>query len=163
MQISNVLSSFTDAAKMGGKKAETAADSILKILKPGDAASQSTAASRTAMNDILKRYDVTDISPEDFSKMLAKLHDAGAITDDEFKELSTIRTDLESRGVPSDQSVNLVQLYGDQLKKAQREMGDKPDPALLEKLAPAMHKLDWLQKFALIHSNPDAAGIDMAA
>jgi hypothetical protein len=56
-----------------------------------------------------------------------------------------------------------VQLYGDQLKKAQRQMGDKPDPALLEKLAPAMQKLDWLQKFALIHENPDAAGIDMAA
>jgi len=26
-----------------------------------------------------------------------------------------------------------------------------------------MRKLDWLQKFALLHSNPDAAGIDMAA
>jgi hypothetical protein len=163
MQISNVLSSFTDAAKLGGKKAETAAGSLLKILKPSDAAVQPSAASRAAMNDILKKYDVTNITPEDFSKMITKLHDANAISDQEFQELSSIRTDLESQGVASDQTVNLVQLYGDQLRKVQQQMGDKPDVASQQKLAPAMRKLDWLQKFALIHSNPDAAGIDMAA
>ena len=163
MQISNVLSGFTDAAKLGGKKAEAAAGSLVKILKPSDAAAQPSAASRAAMNDILKKYDVTDITPEDFSKMITKLHDANAISDQDFQELSTIRTDLESQGVAADQAVNLVQLYGDQLRKVQQQLGDKPDAASQQKLAPAMRKLDWLQKFALIHSNPDAAGIDMAA
>jgi hypothetical protein len=163
MQISNVLSGFTDAAKLGAKKAETAAGSLLKVLKPNDAAAQPSATSRAAMNDILKKYDVTDITPEDFSKMITKLHDASAISDQEFQELSSIRTDLESQGVASDQTVNLVQLYGDQLKKVQQQMGDKMDAASQEKLAPAMRKLDWLQKFALLHSNPDAAGVDLAA
>jgi hypothetical protein len=115
------------------------------------------------MNDILRKYDVTNITPEDFSKMIAKLHDANAISDQEFQELSTIRADLESQSVASDQSVNLVQLYADQLKKLQQQLGDKPDAASQQKLAPAMHKLDWLQKFALLHANPDAAGIDLAA
>jgi hypothetical protein len=163
MQISNVLSNFTDATKLGGKKSDPGAESLLKILKPSDAASQPSAASRAAMNDILKKYDVTNITPEDFSKMLTKLHEAGAISDQDFQELSSIRTDLESQGIASDQSVNLVERYGDQLRKAQQQAGDTPDPASQQKLAPAMRKLDWLQKFALIHSNPDAAGIDMAA
>ncbi len=163
MQISNVLSSFTDAAKSGVKKAETAAGSLVKTSKPGDAAAQPSNASREAMNDILKTYDVTDITPEDFSKMLMKLHDAGAISDQEFQELSSIRTELESQGVAADQTVNLVQLYSDQLRKVQQQMGDQPDAASQQKLAPATRKLDWLQKFALIHSNPEAAGIDLAA
>lgn len=163
MQISNVLGSVTDAAKWSGKKSDSATDSLLKILKPSDASAQPSAASRTAMNDILKQYDVTNITPEDFSKMITKLHDASAISDQDFQELSSIRTDLESQGVKSDQTVNLVELYGDQLKKLQQQMGDSPDAASQQKLAPATRKLDWLQKFALLHANPDAAGIDMAA
>jgi hypothetical protein len=163
MQISNVLSGFTDAAKLGGKKAEAAAGALLKTLKPNDATEANSAASRAAMNDILRKYDVTSITPEEFSKMLTKLHDANAISDQEFQELSSIRTDLESQGVSSDQSVNLVELYGDRLKKIQQQNGDTPDAARQQTLAPAMRKLDWLQKFALLHANPDAAGIDMAA
>lgn len=163
MQISNVLSSFTDAAKAGVKKAETAAGSLLKGSKAGDTAASSSSAARAAMTDILKRYDVTDITPEDFTRMITKLHDAGSISDQEFQELSSIRTELESQGVASDQTVNLVQLYGDQVHKAQQAAGDRLDAASQQKLAPATRKLDWLQKFALIHSNPDAAGVDLAA
>jgi hypothetical protein len=166
MQISNVLGSVTDAAKWTGKKAESAGESILKILKPSDASAQPSAASRAAMNDILKRYDVTSITPEDFSKMINQLHDAAALSDQDFQELSAIRTELEGQGVTSDQTVNLVQLYGDQLRKIQQQLGDKLgalDAASQQKLAPALRKLDWLQKFALLHANPEAAAIDMAA
>jgi hypothetical protein len=163
MQISNVLSGFTDAAKLGAKKAETGAASLLKILKPGDSSTISSSASRAAMNEILKKYDVTDITPEDFTKMIAQLHDANAISDQEFQNLSSIRTDLESQGVKCDQSVNLVELYGDNLRKAEEEAGDKPNAAGQQKLATMTRKLDWLQKFALIHSNPEATSIDMAA
>ena len=163
MQISNVLSGFTDAAKLGAKKAETAAGSLVKAIKPGEVAAQPSAASKTAMNDILRQYNVADITPEDFTKMITKLHDANAISDQEFQELSSIRTELESQGVAADQSVNLVELYGDQVKKLQQQAGDSTDPASQQKLAPAQRKLDWLQKFALIHSNPEAAGIDLAA
>jgi hypothetical protein len=163
MQISNVLSSYTDAAKFGGKKADSGAESLLKILKPGDASSQPSSASRAAMNDIMKQYDVTDITPENFTKMITKLREANAISDQEFQELSSIRTELENQGVASDETVNLVQLYGDQVRKVQQQAGDKLDAATQQKIAPAARKLDWLQKFALMHSNPDAAGIDMAA
>lgn len=163
MQISNVLGGVTDAAKWTGAKAETAAGSALSVLKPGDAASQPSATARTAMNDIMKQYDVTKITPEDFSKMITQLHDANAISNQDFQELSSIRADLENQGVPSSQPVNLVQLYGDQLKQVQQQMGDTPDAESLQKLAPVMRKLDWMQKFALLHSNPDAAGIDVAA
>jgi hypothetical protein len=163
MQISNVLNGFTDAAKLGAKKAETAAGSLMKAIKPGDATAQPSAASKTAMNDILRQYNVADITPEDFTKMITKLHEAGSITDQEFQELSSIRTELESQGVAADQTVNLVELYGDQVKKLQQQAGDSTDAAAQQKLAPAQRKLDWLQKFALIHSNPEAAGIDLAA
>jgi hypothetical protein len=162
MQVSNVLSGFTDTTKLGGKKPD-AAETLLKVLKPSDAASQPSAASRAAMNEIMKRYDVTNITPEDFSKMITKLHDAGAISDQDFQELSTIRTELESQGIEPDQSVNLVELYGDRVRKAEQQSADQLDVASQQKLAPAMRKLDWLQKFALIHSNPDAAGLDIAA
>jgi hypothetical protein len=161
MQISNVLSGFTDAAKLGGKKAENAAESLLKILKPGDATAQTSSSSKAALNEIIKQYDVTDITPADFSKMISKLHEAGAITDQEFQELSSIRTELESEGLDSDHSVNLVELYGDKVKKLQLT-GETSVPDK-QKLAPAMHKLDWLQKFSLLHANPESTGIDMAA
>jgi hypothetical protein len=163
MQISNVLSGFTDATKLGDKKAAAAAGAMTKILKPGDAASQPSDVARAAMRDIMKRYDVTDITPEDYTRMITKLHDANAISDQEFQELSSIRTELESQGVAADQTVNLVQLYGDGVRKAQQQAGNQLDAASRQKLAPSMRKLDWLQKFALIHANPDAAGIDLAA
>jgi hypothetical protein len=162
MQISNVLSGFTDAAKMG-KQAASSAGNILKSLKPSDPTAQPTSDARAAMNDILRKYDVTNITPEELSQMLAKLRDTGAISEQDFQELSAIRTDLESQGVASDQSVNLVERYSDQVKKLQQQLGDKPNTVGAKMLAPAMSKLDWMQKFALIHSNPEGAGIDLAA
>ena len=49
------------------------------------------AGATPVLREILTRYDVTNISPSEFSEMIRKLHEAGALTDQEFQELSLIQ------------------------------------------------------------------------
>ncbi|MHC4179561.1 MAG: hypothetical protein ACYSWU_18780, partial [Planctomycetota bacterium] len=115
----------------------------------------------TAMAEILSRYDVTDISPGQFSKMVQKLFEAGTLSDNELQQLAAIRLDLDIDGVEADESIDLLEFYARKIKKLQSRLSDSDAPAAeRQQLSPLLHRLDWLEKFALIQSAPDAIGLN---
>ena len=63
----------------------------------------------------------------------------------------------------SNESVNMLEFYSDKLGKAQKNLGSTLDEAARQQsLGPDLRRLDWMQKFAMIQANPDAAGLDVA-
>ncbi len=117
---------------------------------------------------IVSRYDVSEITPHDFSLMIQQLFEAGALSDQDLKELAQIRLDLDFEGIDDDEEVDLVELFVEKLRDLQRkhaelaesgaadavDQADRPPP-----LGPYERRLEWLRKFALIQSEPDMIGI----
>ncbi len=162
MQISNVISGLADPTTWG-KKSETALNTGASATKLIDSQVQASPAAQKASVEILRQYDVTNITPEAFSQLVQKLYKAGAISEKDFQELSAVRADLEKAGVESNESVNMLEFYSDKLGKAQKNLGSTLDEAARQQsLGPDLRRLDWMQKFAMIQANPDAAGLDVA-
>jgi hypothetical protein len=163
MQISNVVSSLADPTTWG-KKGETAVQSGISALKSTDLQTQTNPTAQKATAEILHQYDVTHITPEQFTQMVQKLYKAGALSEKDYQELMAARTDLQNAGVEPNETVNMLEYYSDKVSKAQKAMGTTLDEAAgQQQLGPDMHRLDWMQKFAMIQANPEAGGLDMAA
>ena len=95
--------------------------------------------------------------------MIQKLYKAGAISEKDYQELSTVRGDLEKAGIDSDESVNMLEFYSDKVSKAQKALDATLDDASRQQsLGSDKRRLDWMQKFAAIQANPDAVGLDVA-
>jgi hypothetical protein len=161
MQISNVTSGYTDPATIGKRSdpIETLGAQILKAVDPRTVVG---LISKSAAGAIISRYDVTSITPNEFTEMIQKLRQAGAVSDGEFQELSSIRTDLESAGVKPDETVNLVEFYSRKVSdlKQKIEFDNRGDDRQL--LGLTLKRQDWAQKFALMQANP-GAGVDAMA
>ena len=159
MQINNVLTGFSDPTPLGkrGEPAETAVGRLLKTDESRPASGQGATATAAR---ILAHYDVHNISPSDFSTMAQKLHDGGAVTDAELQELTAIRQDLDAAGVGANQKVDLVDFYNNKIRQAQQQA--KIDKSV-SRVEPLMRRAQWVQKFALIQSQPGAAGINALA
>jgi hypothetical protein len=163
MQISNVISGLADPTTWG-KKGETAVQTGVSAIKSSEQQNQTNPTAQKATAEILRQYDVTHITPEAFSQMIQKLYKAGALSEKDYQELLAVRTDLQNAGVEPNETVNLLEHYSDKVSKAQKSMGTTLDDASQQQsLGPDMHRLDWMQKFAMIQANPDAVGLDMAA
>jgi hypothetical protein len=162
MQISNVIPGLADPTTWG-KKSETGFNAGANAVKSIESQGQASQAAQKASVDILRHYDVTHITPEEFSQMVQKLYKAGTISEKDFQELSIVRGDLENAGVEPDESINILEFYSDKLSKAQKNLGSNLDEAARQqRLGPDLRRLDWMQKFAMIQANPDAVGLDLA-
>ena len=163
MQISNVSAGYSDPATIG-KRRET---NELSDTQPGESLrlkETSTAGASAVLGEILGRYDVTDITPAEFTEMLQKLHEAGAITEKELQQLAVIRHDLDLEGMDPDKSIDLLEFYADKIEKTQRRLEDLDGPpAPHQQLGPLLTRLDWIEKFALVQSAPETIGLDTMA
>ena len=163
MQISNVISGLTDPSTWG-KKSDSAVPNVANAIKLLEPQVQANVATQKASVEILRKYDVTNISPNEFTQMIQKLYQAGTMSEKDYQELSAVRSDLEHEGVDADEKTNMLEFLSNMVSRAQKKMGTSLEDAGQQKqLGPDMRRLDWLQKFAMIQANPDAAGLDMAA
>jgi hypothetical protein len=170
MQINNVLSGQQDALARGKRfdPAQTLLAGTAQSLTPAPAAT----GSGQAVNQIMADYDVHNISPQKFSEMVQRLHDAGAISDKESRDLSLLRVDLDKAGIPPQQSLDLTAFCSGKIQSAQQQLqanqaSATPNPAvqqgLLHSSASMQRRLDWLQKLAVVHSTPGTLGLDATA
>jgi len=131
--------------------------------EPGSAsplgASMESAA---ALRRIVARYDVTDISPGEFSQMLQELYQAGALTDGQYHELSQVRLDLDAAGAQLDESLDLVDFYAEKLDKAM-ESAAPWTTLTASPIEPLRRRFDWLEKLAVLQSAPDTSTLDAVA
>jgi len=156
MQISSLLSKYLDPSS-GARRSEP--QEVAGRTSSGEEAASAppaSASSSRAAREILGRYDVTDITPRQFSEMIQSLRQAGAVTEEQFQELSSIRIDLDLQGVDPDESLDLLEFYTDQLQDAQDDQA-APLISTIER------RLDWLRKAAMIQSGPEAPELDSLA
>ncbi len=116
------------------------------------------------MRQVVSGYDVTNISPQGFSEMLQKLRQAGTLSDKDYQDLASIRSDLEQGGAAPDQRVNLVDLYTKKLAGIRGPSAAGQPKAVQQAAATsAQRQLDWMQKFARLHSGQGSTGLDTVA
>lgn len=157
MQIQSVLSGYTDPTT---KRQAELIDAVTgRAIGKGDKSEASASLSKAdTARDILDNYDVTEITPSQYTEMIQQLFDAGAITHQEFEQLATIRLDLDSAGIDPNESVDLLQFYRDKVDQAQgQNSAAEGVPAAL------VRRLDWIEKFAMMQGESDSLGIDTFA
>jgi hypothetical protein len=159
VQISQLLAGYPDqasAGKLDDPVKSGVSRSVDQLQPPPTLSSGLTAVLR----EIAGRYNVTEITPREFSDMLDALHQAGALADDQLQQLARIRIDLDLENIDPDEEVDLVDFYADKLEELARTEdgglsgGRSPDVAQTEQL------LGWMEKFAVIQSSADVLGLD---
>ncbi len=170
MEIAGILTAgkfVSSALRQLGKSGQS--QETVQGQPSGTAATAASAGATSVLREIVAEYDVTNISPREFSEMIGKLHEAGALSDREFQDLSQIRIDLDLQGVDPDETLNLVDFYVDRLREL---CGPLDDPAggdgsvaadALPQAVSAQRRLAWLEKFEAIQTDPDSAGLDALA
>jgi hypothetical protein len=158
MRIGNVLGGYADPAALG-KRVETTEGAARRAVSPAEPGSGGSADS-SLVRQILSRYDMSNISPAEFSEMIQNLHQAGAISDGELQELSTVRTDLDADGISANKKIDLTKYYEQKLQEARQQLTGVDDATAQRRLTPIQRKLDWVQKFALMQSQPDVKGVN---
>ena len=166
MQISTLSSSQLGLPTV--RQGTDAAASVQSQLAETAAAEPSSSPTSPAFRQILSQYDISSITPRQFSEMLQKLRQSGTISDQQYQNLSQIRTDLDSSGIQPDQEVDLVKFYSQKLNMAQgaavaaqTKTGSLP-AGQSQSLSTMQQRLDWLRKVSTIQSDP-AAGINALA
>lgn len=120
----------------------------------------------SAAVEILKRYDVRQITPREFSDMLRELRDSGHLTDADFQELGRIRLEIDKNGHSPDETLDLLEMFRQRLSAQQtiasraeesgREVG--ADPESVRKLR---DHVSWLEKLAALHQRePELVELD---
>lgn len=133
---------------------------------PNGASLDSSAGDATALREVLGRYDVTHISPRQFSQMLRELRETGALDAPDVDRLTQILVDLDAEGIDPEEELDLVEFYTHRLDELQDRLEDSgSDEEAFAGVAPALaaveQRLDWLTKFALMHSVPETVGVDL--
>jgi len=162
MKVPNILGSASDLISRTARPDTTATPTAPAALTSAGVTSPISAAA--AMRQIASRYDMTDITPNDFSNMIQQLYAKGAVSAKDMQELSSIRADLEAAGVGADQSVNLQEFYQQRLSKAQADAAGSPDPAAAEADVQAIAaRLSWVDKLVAVRQSDGFAGVNAVA
>ncbi len=144
------------------------ASAIARRGEPGHAAGgqtegntlQAAAGTNAAMEilaKIVSRYDLREITPRDFSEMLRRLHDSGALSETEYRDLVQIRVDLDANNINADQSIDLLKFYRQMPERPKRQGENSTEAAGI--LDAFKRRLAWLEKVAVLQESPESAGI----
>lgn len=138
--------------------------------KPSPASSESrsqasaSGSTTEALRQIALRYDVTQITPRQFARMLEELQKAEVLSEADVQLLGQILFDLSEEGIDLDETVDLVHFYTkrlDRLQDSLEAMGSTEEAfrQMAPVLAGLQKRLDWITRLALLHSAPETAGI----
>lgn len=111
----------------------------------GTAPGQSDATLRK----IVAQYDMTNVSPREFSEMLDRLKESGALSEKDFQDLAAIRMELDKAGMQSDESLDLLAYFQMRVDQLQ---GQSPGTVPEGDLSSARRQTEWLQRLAEIHA-----------
>lgn len=158
--LSGLLSPLTKPAE---ESTEQAAVGTVASSKPQ---TDPPPGSDAALRSVLARYDVTQITPRQYSQMLEEMRSTGALTEDELNQLGQVLLDLNAENVDPDDEINLLDFYTDRLEKLQGQMqeGGSDEAAcsgVAQSLAGVQNRLDWLTKFSLIQASGNAQGLNV--
>lgn len=101
------------------------------------------------LRKIASQYDMTNISPREFSEMLDRLKESGALSEKDFQDLAAIRMELDKEGVQADESLDLLAHFQNRLDHLH---GQSPGTIPEQDLSAARRQADWLHRLAEIHA-----------
>ena len=157
----NLVSSGRRDLSVSAKPGGTVEAIIDSTMRPIDSGAAAAATPTRALREIVGRYDVTDISPNELSEMVQQLFEAGAISETELQQLAAIRLDLDASGLEADDSIDLLEYFAEKIVKLQRRFDEDDGPAAVGgQLAATLRRLDWVQKLASIQSGQGLAELD---
>ena len=123
-------------------------------------AAAGTNAAMEILAKIVSRYDLREITPRDFSEMLRRLRDSGALSETEYRDLVQIRVDLDASNIDADQSIDLMKFYRQMPEKLKRQGDWRENSAEAAGILDAFkRRLAWLEKVAVLQESPESAGI----
>ncbi len=168
MQINSIMNRYSDPTP-GGKRGEAVESGSIGTLEGFEPVIESGDAKTLALRKVLSEYDVTDITPREFSEMIHQLHKEGLISDDLFGQLGMVRGELDRAGIDADESVDLLAFHEKRLMDLRLEslsplkQDDKTDGD--EKSVEAergiiKERLDWLSKMAVAQEAPEMVGLN---
>jgi hypothetical protein len=160
MKIGNLISSLSDASSLTKRNGTAAAASSGQAAAT---ASQDGISNSAAARNIIAQYDLTSISPNEFSQMIQKLTDAGAISQKDQQDLSGVRTDLAAAGIQPDETTNLMDFYTKKIQETQEQTAGEEPATQQQQLSPLLQRLDWVEKINAMKTQPENAGISALA
>jgi hypothetical protein len=163
MDVQSILNAFRPQT---GSSASTA----LAADVPAEPAVQAAIAPRNdkAFREVVSRYDLTSISPHDFSELIQRLHEAGAITPADVQELAQIRLELEQSGADQHEPLDLVRFFQEKLQHLEKELRrqEEQQGAAIPRdvaLRDVLRQIDWVQKLASVDSRARFESLDAVA
>ena len=163
MDISGIGSSITSAFGAGTKKPPT------QPLLGGAAgcADPAAASASSPLDDILKDYDLTSITPSQLTEMLDRLKSADVISAPEHQQLSQLRTELDSQGIKPDEPFDLLGYLANKLKQQQDQLAEAQrsgDSAQLASVAASLgltkDQSGWLSKLQAARNERPTGGLN---
>ncbi len=156
MKIANIIAGLTDG-KVASKRPEAFE------LSPGKPSPTRwpdglTPDAAVALRHTLAGFDVTSITPDEFSALVQRLYKAGAISQEDYQQLMAIRADLHADGIRPDERVNLIEFYARKMRRLQDRI-DSLDAAERQQLATITLRLDWVHKLAAMRQSPQGFGL----
>lgn len=171
MQINSIMNRYSDPTA-GGRRGEAAESASLGSLEGFEPTFEPGDAKTLALREILSEYDVTDITPREFSSMIHQMHKEGLISDDLFGQLSLVRGELDRAGFDADESIDLTAFHekqlmelrlGSMLTLGQDDKTDGDDKPAAADRNVIQERLDWLRKMAIAQESPEMVGLNAVA
>lgn len=163
MQINGVVSGYSDPTMLG-KRAQGVEGAGSKLVEKLISTPGGDTSRAEALGEIVSQYDVTSITPTEFSEMMQQLYQANVLSLEELQEMTKIRVDLDRAGISPDENVNLLEFYQERLHRLEIAAGGPRPEGQVNDQLPALQstrqRLDWLQKLAVVQSAPEQLGLD---
>src|SRR5690348_12505939 len=115
MQVSNLLNPFQ--AQTGFRAAQLAAIQDAPALEKLPADPSISGGTDNTFRDVLSQYDVTEITPRQFSALAQQLFQSRAISADDLRELSQMRMMIDQQHPDPDGPINLLEFFGQKLQE----------------------------------------------
>ena len=161
MQVNNIMAGLSDASSLA--KGRTSAAATTAHQAAAAATPTVLAGNSPAVRAILAKYDVTDITPNEFTQMTQQLYAAGAISSQRPARPHCRADRSVGRRREPDDSINLVAFYQQKIQQAQSQTTAPNAAAQPQQIAPLVHRLDWVEKFKMMKDDPAATGVSALA
>src|SRR5688572_6791072 len=111
MDIAGILRGFSAAAVGSHSDHANEQQSAAASSTGGAEPTPVPLAMSAEFRSILAGYDLKNISPREFSELVQKLREAGAVSENDYQELAAMRLALDEQGLDPDGPLDLVDFF----------------------------------------------------
>jgi len=102
-----------------------------------------------SLREVLARYELKRISPQDISKLARDLNEAGLINGEEFERLAGVRVELENAGIAANERIDVIAFLEERLNQIlEARAADEETDSADDSVQRLTRQLDWLRQLA---------------